>query len=194
MKKVLRFTAMTALLFTTSWTMANEPLSVLVSTDASKGLVIKWDASFKMTTVKIFDSSNNVIFSDNIVKKENKALKFNLEKLEIGIYTLKIESFNKVTEYGVRINRNDIEILEKKEISKPIFSHKDKKLVLNFLNADGAPVYLKVYDSENRILFKETLTGNTIGKVINFESAFEDSYTVMLIDENTTYSELVVIK
>ena len=194
MKKVLRFTAMTALLFTTSWTMANEPLSVLVSTDASKGLVIKWDASFKMTTVKIFDSSNNVIFSDNIVKKENKALKFNLEKLEIGIYTLKIESFNKVTEYGVRINRNDIEILEKKEISKPIFIHKDKKLVLNFLNADGAPVYLKVYDSENRILFKETLTGNTIGKVINFESAFEDSYTVMLIDENTTYSELVVIK
>jgi len=194
MKKVLRFTAVTALLLVTSWAMANEPQPLLVSSDKGKALIIKWDTPFKMTTVRMLDSYENVIFSDNIVKREKHALKFNLENLERGNYSLKIENFNKIIEYGVRVNRDDVEILDKKEISKPFFIHKDKKLFFNLLNADGAPVYLKIYDGENRMLYQETLKGNSIGKAINFETSYKDSYTVVLIDANTTYSEQVVVQ
>jgi len=194
MKKVLRFTAVMALLLVTSWAMANGPQPLLVSSDKEKALVIKWDAPFKMTTVRILDSYENVIFSDNLVKKNKHALKFNLENLERGNYSLKIENSNKIIEYRIQINGDDVEILDKKEISKPFFIHKDKKLFFNLLNADGALVYLKIYDSENRMVYGETLKGNSIGKAINFETSYKDSYTVVLIDDNTTYSEQVVVE
>ncbi|MAU26022.1 MAG: hypothetical protein CMH48_02920 [Muricauda sp.] len=77
----------------------------------------------------------------------------------------------------------------------PVFLKKGDKLLLNLLNLDQDNVIVKIYDSEGRILFKETFEGKlVVEKAFNFEKAFEDEYTIVVIDSNKTYKEKVTVK
>jgi len=77
----------------------------------------------------------------------------------------------------------------------PVFKKKGQKLFVNLLNLDLEKVSIKVYDSEGRIVFKEVIEGDLIiEKAFNFEKAFEDNYTVVIVDNNKTFKEVVKIK
>jgi len=77
----------------------------------------------------------------------------------------------------------------------PVFKKKGQKLFVNLLNLDQEKVSIKVYDSEGRIIFKEVIEGDLIiEKAFNFEKAFEDNYTVVIVDNNKTFKEVVEIK
>ncbi|UJH68025.1 hypothetical protein [Allomuricauda sp. SCSIO 65647] len=77
----------------------------------------------------------------------------------------------------------------------PVFVKKGNKLFMNLLNLDQEKVTIKVYDSEGRIVFEETLEGEiVIEKAFNFERAYEDDYTVIVVDNNETFSEKVTVK
>lgn len=77
----------------------------------------------------------------------------------------------------------------------PVFLKKGDKLLLNLLNLDQDKVVVKIYDSEGRIVFKETFEGKiVVEKAFNFERAFEDEYTIVVIDSNKTYKEKVTVK
>ncbi|MGI9547667.1 MAG: hypothetical protein ACR2MM_10545 [Flavobacteriaceae bacterium] len=88
----------------------------------------------------------------------------------------------------------ELEILETADKGKPIFRRKGDKVFLNMLNLQSKKVMVKVYDSNGRLLFKETFNDDlTIEKVFNFEKAFEDRYTVIVKDSDNTYSENIFI-
>lgn len=77
----------------------------------------------------------------------------------------------------------------------PVFLKKGDKLLMNLLNLDQDKVIVKIYDSEGRIVFKETFEGKlVVEKAFNFEKAFEDEYTIVVIDSNKTYKEKVTVK
>lgn len=77
----------------------------------------------------------------------------------------------------------------------PVFVKKGDKLFVNLLNLSQDKVFLKVYDSQNRVVFKETVDGAlVVEKAFNFEKAFEDEYTVVVVDESGTYEETVVVR
>ena len=77
----------------------------------------------------------------------------------------------------------------------PVFKKKGQKLFVNLLNLDQEKVSIKVYDSEGRMIFKEVIEGDLIiEKAFNFEKAFEDNYTVVIVDNNKTFKEVVEIK
>lgn len=77
----------------------------------------------------------------------------------------------------------------------PAFKRKGNKLYLNLLNLDQEKVTIKVYDSEGRIIFRETFDDAlVIEKAFNFERAYEDEYTVVVIDNNETFKEVVEVK
>jgi hypothetical protein len=45
------------------------------------------------------------------------------------------------------------------------------------------------------LVFKETVKGElVIEKVFNFDRAFEDSYTVVVVDNNQTFKEVIEVK
>ena len=88
----------------------------------------------------------------------------------------------------------EIEILESADKGKPIFKRKGDKVFLNLLNMQGKMVMVKVYDSNGRLLFKETFKDAlTVEKVFNFEKAFQDRYTVIVKDSDGTYYENIFI-
>ena len=87
------------------------------------------------------------------------------------------------------------EVLETADKGKPIFQKKGDKVYLNMLNLQGEKVVVRVYDSERRLLFKETFEeALTVEKAFNFENAFEDSYTVVVKDAESTYIEKISVK
>jgi flagellar hook assembly protein FlgD len=78
---------------------------------------------------------------------------------------------------------------------KPYFRKSSGKLFMNFFNQEMGDVRIQVIDSENRIVFKETLKEKlVVEKVFNFSSAVKDSYKVIVKDGNETYSEYYVVK
>nr|WP_299175806.1 hypothetical protein [uncultured Allomuricauda sp.] len=77
----------------------------------------------------------------------------------------------------------------------PVFVKKGEKILMNLLNLSQDKVELKVYDSQNRLVYKESIKGEfVIEKVFNFEKAFEDDYTLVVTDATGTYKTTMVVK
>ncbi|SHH02325.1 hypothetical protein [Flagellimonas flava] len=77
----------------------------------------------------------------------------------------------------------------------PVFVKKGDKLFLNLLNLSQDKVVVKVYDSQNRVVYSEAIKGEmVVEKAFNFEKAFEDEYTVVVVDESGTYRETIAVK
>ena len=77
----------------------------------------------------------------------------------------------------------------------PVFVRKGEKLMVNLLNLTEGTVLLKVYDSENRLVYSESIEGElVIEKAFNFEKAFEDEYTLVVVDKLGTYKETISVK
>ncbi|NKI33456.1 hypothetical protein [Croceivirga thetidis] len=76
--------------------------------------------------------------------------------------------------------------------SDPTFKKKGDKVLMNLLNLSQGKVILKVVDSEGRELFKEVIDGDLIvEKAFNFNNAFDDEYTIIVVDHNGTYKTTV---
>ncbi len=77
----------------------------------------------------------------------------------------------------------------------PYFRKSGDKLFLNFFNKEMGDVQIKVIDSENRVLYSETLKSTlVVEKAFNFGNAEKDSYKVLVRDANDTYAEYYVVK
>ncbi len=78
---------------------------------------------------------------------------------------------------------------------EPFFRKAGDKLYLNFFNREMGDVQIRVIDSENRIVYSETLKSTlVVEKAFNFEKAEEDRYKVIVKDGDQTYAEYYVVK
>lgn len=76
----------------------------------------------------------------------------------------------------------------------PTFKRKGNMLMMNLLNLSEGKVILKVIDSEGRMLFNEEVEGKVVvEKAFNFVNAKRDTYTIIVVDRNGTYTETVDI-
>ena len=67
--------------------------------------------------------------------------------------------------------------------------------MMNLLNVSKGKVLLKVYDSEDRLVFDQAIDGDiVVEKAFNFEKAFKDEYTIVVVDKFGTYKETVVVR
>lgn len=77
----------------------------------------------------------------------------------------------------------------------PVFVKKGEKIYMNLLNLTQGKVLLKVYDSQDRLVYSESIDGEVVvEKAFNFEKAFEDEYTVVVVDKFGTYTETIEVK
>ena len=77
----------------------------------------------------------------------------------------------------------------------PTFKRKGDKLFVNLLNLDQEKVTIKVVDSNGRVVFMETFKDEVVvEKAFNFEKAYEDNYTVIVVDNKESFKEVVEIR
>jgi hypothetical protein len=193
MKTILKFTAVTALMFTTVVGLAKEPKLSLMTADQKKSLIVELDSQYKESFLKIIDENQNIIFSEKI-SETAYTKKFDLNKLENGSYYLELDNSLRSLVYTISVENGEVKILKKKENNKPVFRKKGSKLYLNLLNLDSKDVQIKVFDSDNRMLYTEIIENESIvTKAFNFETAHEDRYTIVVKDgKNTYYKDILV--
>ncbi|WP_297692135.1 hypothetical protein [uncultured Eudoraea sp.] len=193
MKLNLKFTAMIALMFTTVVGMAREPKLSLIKNGESKSLVVELDTQHDKTFLKIIDEDQNIIFSEK-VSETSYSKKFDLNELESGSYYFEVEDALRTLVYPISVENKEVKILKRIENTKPVFRIKGDRLFLNLLNLEGKDVQIKVFDSNNRTLYKEVIENETvITKAFNFESAYEDQYTVVVKEGKNIYYEDIVV-
>ncbi|CAM4253610.1 hypothetical protein ACU8V7_18440 [Zobellia nedashkovskayae] len=193
MRKVVRTAAMIALLFTTTVGMANEPKLSVVPNENVKSFVYELDAQSGRTTIKFMDAEQNVIFFET-VEKGGYAKKFDLSNLKDGLYFFKSEDDLSSVAYTIKVNGSDVEVIDRKENSKPVFRVKEKMVYLNLLNLNSEDVDIKVYDSSNRLVFSEKREGEmVIEKAFDFTKAYDGEYTVVVRDSKETYYKAVTV-
>jgi len=80
------------------------------------------------------------------------------------------------------------------EITRSIFKEKEDKVFVNLYNLDKEKVEIKIYDSQNRVVYTETITDSLlVKKVFNFEDAFEDSYMLVIKRQGETYKKNILV-
>lgn len=88
--------------------------------------------------------------------------------------------------------------VEKKLITielDPVFIKKGEKVFMNLLNLTQGLVIVKVYDSQDRLVYNESIDGAmVVEKAFNFEKAFEDEYTIVVVDRLGTYKETLEVR
>jgi len=91
MKRMIKISAILALMFATTSSMANNPKISLAPGTDSKSIIVKLDKQVKKSTLRLTDADNNSIFFEDI--SENRyAKKFNLTNLENGTYFFAVKN------------------------------------------------------------------------------------------------------
>tara|TARA_B100001146_G_C16199165_1_gene443321 strand:+ start:1960 stop:2544 length:585 start_codon:yes stop_codon:yes gene_type:complete len=194
MKKVARTAAMIALMFGTMTASANEGKLSLITNENAKSVVFELDAEAGKTTIKLLDNDSNVIYYENVDKKAY-AKKFDLHNLKDGQYFFTTDDALRTVVYTIDVKGSNVSILDKKEETKPVYRVKDEVVYFNHLNLDKNDVNVDVFDSSNRLVFsqewKDTMV---VEKVMNFKTAYKDTYTVVVTDGKKAYYETINIK
>jgi hypothetical protein len=195
MKNYLKITAVIGLIFNTITTMANEPTIDLENGKDGKSILLKLDSQSADSNIRLTDSEGNILFNENSSGK-NFSKKLNLDKLEDGNYSLKVESELNTLVYNVTIDDANLSVEKSREIkNKPLAFQKDKKVYLNYLNKGLAPVEISVRDKNDNTVYEETREGDLLVKgIYNLNRAPRGEYMLMVKYGNETFFENIVIK
>nr|WP_297787008.1 hypothetical protein [uncultured Allomuricauda sp.] len=108
----------------------------------------------------------------------------------IGMANTEATDFGKKTVAKYEVEKNLVKVN-----LDPVFVKKGQKVMMNLLNISQGKVLLKVYDSKNRLVFDEAIDGDVVvEKAFNFEKAFEDEYTIVVVDKFGTYKETMEVR
>lgn len=194
MKTILKFTTIVAFMLSTVVSMAREPKVNLVAYSEAKSLVLTIENTSSDFNIKFKDEEAHVIYSGKL-SNGTFIRKFDLQNLEDGMYFVSTEDEFKSYEYTVSLKGREVKVVKSKEAHKPFFRKTNDRIYMNFLNLDKSDVEVKVYDAEYRVVFYETYKDSVIvEKAFNFVDAFKGSYTVVISDNDNTYSENFVVK
>ncbi|MEQ9582571.1 MAG: hypothetical protein RIM68_10490, partial [Arenibacter sp.] len=125
---------------------------------------------------------------------EDYTKKFDLSKLDEGLYFLKMESLTRTVEFTISVEDSEVNVIARDEITKPFFRKNGDVLYINYLNQKLSPVVISVVDSANRVVFTQKLDKElVVGKVFNFTNAVKDDYTVSVSEGTNTYYETISV-
>lgn len=193
MKTILKFTAVIALVLVTVTAAAKEPKLRVINKADDKALVFEWDTQEEDTYIQIIDGEGNIIFSENVLDTKVYAKRFDLKNLADGNYLLEAENALKKITYTINVDEK-VGVAKKKEAVKPVFRKVNNMVYLNLLNLEGKKVEIKVLDSDNRMVFKETVENEAlVEKAFNFKNAYAGNYTVIVREGNEVHYKDIVV-
>jgi len=193
MKNVFKLTAVIALFLTTSINASETKLGL--TPNATKSLTFSLDTNNQETAIRLIDSEGNIIFSEEVANKETYLKRFDLSKLEKGMFYLEVEDDLREIVYNIELGDLNVVIKDRHENAKPVFRKSGKVVYLNLLNLEKKAVKITITDSADRVVFEETVKDEAlVGKVFNFDGAYDDTYQVVVVDNNDTYYENIVVK
>jgi hypothetical protein len=159
--------------------------------------VLKFNNLSENTNLVIKDMNGYSLYSENIEKSgEIFSKSYDLNMLPDGDYEIEVEGTEKFTSFPFSVVNNKIafSMLEKSETYKPTFVESGNKVMVSKINPDKNPLYVFIYNSQNELVYEETLEGKLeSGRIYNF-SKVQGNYTIAIQSDDKSYSKTVAIK
>ncbi len=136
-----------------------------------------------INTFSIYDAAGQLVYSQEVNNTKN-GVKYNLNKLPQGDYTIRVEATNFVEIHEAIITKDSI-ILENVSFhNRPSLVEMGKKFVVNAELANNEDVQVYIYDAAGRMIYDYKEEGNgSFQKTFNLENLTKGSYNVSVLTD-----------
>jgi len=156
------------------------PLSSLLKVSANEKSVVLNIENRNLESVSVIDKLGTVLFIDAIEDSKNR-IKYNLDKLPSGAYTIKLNGENFVELYQTKITTNTVAIKKIKSYYRPNISINNDKLVVDISESIQDDVSVTILDEYNEVIyvFREKLNGS-YQKAFDLKALLTGEYKVQV--------------
>jgi hypothetical protein len=198
MKKIVKFSLMLAVaaLTTVEAHAGNADFSLDLKKEEGKTVSFTLRETKKID-LSIYDTSDNLIYQENVTSDDNINRTYDLTAFPDGVYYLQAESDLKISKYKIEVVGKVAKLSADaiSEVYKPVLVNKKGIVTLNLLNLDKTPVTVKIYSSNDTELYNETLPSElNVGKIFDVSKMTGDRYTFVITSNGKTFVETVDAK
>ena len=198
MKKILKFSLMLAAVALTAVEAHAGNADFSLDLKKEEGKTVSFTLrEIKKVDLSIYDTSDNLIYQENVTSDDNINRTYDLTAFPDGVYYLQAESDLKISKYKIEVVGKVAKLSADaiSEVYKPVLVNKNGIVTLNLLNLNQVPVTVKIYSSNDTEVYNETLPAElNMGKIFDLSNMKGDKCTFMITSNGKTFVETVEAK
>lgn len=166
-----------------------EPLATSVE-GKSVTVYFDYDKSEEIS-ISFVDRYGEELLSEKIQSKNRRSRVYNLEQLPYGIYTLTIDSDQKIVTKKIKTDRHNTLVVAEKVSYKPSSFFKSNRWLINVL-ALGEQVNIKIFDENYQEVYTEKVKNeNVVAKSFDLSNLDYGVYTLSISVDNKSYNKVI---
>ncbi|TRX01826.1 hypothetical protein [Flavobacterium gawalongense] len=198
MKKILKFSLVLAAVALTAVEAHAGNTDFSLDLKKEEGKTVSFTLrEIKKVDLSIYDTSDNLIYQENVTSDDDINRTYDLTAFPDGVYYLQAESDLKISKYKIEVVGKVAKLSADaiSEVYKPVLVNKNGIVTLNILNLNQVPVTVKIYSSNDTEVYNETLPAElNIGKIFDLSNMKGDKCTFMITSNGKTFVETVEAK
>ena len=173
----------------TSFASVVEPLATTVEGNI---ITVNFEENNSQTVnISIIDRYGIQLLSEKVQTENRISRAYNLKHLPKGVYTLKMESDQRIISKKVSVEKNEARILSEKITFKPTSTFKNNRWNVNHF-AQGEQVTISILDADYNLVFKDKIKDQVvIGKSYNLKELPYGTYNLVLSTGEKTYTKVI---
>jgi len=173
----------------TSFASVVEPLATTVEGNI---ITVNFEENNSQTVnISIIDRYGIQLLSEKVQTENRISRAYNLKHLPKGVYTLKMESDQRIISKKVSVEKNNARILSEKITFKPTSTFKNNRWNVNHF-AQGEQVTISILDADYNLVFEDKIKDQVvIGKSYNLTELPYGAYNLVLSTGEKTYTKAI---
>lgn len=195
MKKIVKFSLMLVAVALTAAEAHAGNADFSLDLEKATGKTVRFTLrEIKKVDLSIYDTSDNLIYQENVTSGDNINRAYDLTAFPDGVYYLQAESDLKIAKYKIevvgKVARLSADAIS--ELYKPVLVNKNGIVTLNLLNLTQTPVTVKIYNSNDTELYNETLPAElNVGKMFDLSNIKKERCTFVITSNGKTFVETI---
>lgn len=198
MKKILKLSLMLAAVALTTVEAHAGNADFSLDLKKEEGKTVSFTLrEIKKIDLSIYDTSDNLIYQENVTSDDDINRTYDLTAFPDGVYYLQAESDLKISKYKIEVVGKVAKLSADaiSEVYKPSLTSKNGIVTLNMLNINQTPVTVKIYNSNDTEVYNETLPAElNVGKIFDVKNMEGNRCTFVITSNGKTFIETVDAK
>lgn len=149
-------------------------------------------------TLSLKDDKRQILYTSTFLVNDEKLKKgFDMNLFSDGRYEIELIDEQKMISIPIIIENDllNIDLLEKDVRFLPVINQKDDLVSVNMLALEDEFLSIRVFNSANDVVYKETLRGEgNLGKRFDFSKTKEGTYEFQLTSKGNVITREIIIK
>lgn len=198
MKKILKFSLVLAAVALTAVEAHAGNIDFSLDLKKEEGKTVSFTLrEIKKIDLSIYDTSDNLIYQENVTSDDNINRTYDLTAFPDGVYYLQAESDLKISKYKIEVIGKVAKLSPDavSEVYKPSLTSKKGIVTLNMINVYQTPVNVKIYSLNDTEVYNKTLSSDiNVGKIFDLNNMEGNRCTFVITSNGKTFTETVNTK